>query len=406
MQQNKTCLAPGGQCDCIKTYAPPRVTLTNAGETGTSIIGNGLGPNLTVKTLVEGTGMVLIDGPTGSVTIAQNPGYSNVTLTGTGSAATGTVSDLVVIGTGPGLQIKNLVAGSGVTFVDDPNGPLVINTTDALITLTGVGPLGTSLVRDGTGPTLEIRNVIAGNGITVGLTGLPVSSLQITNSSPATDVTLAGFGGLDSLVVNGSAPFPLTIKGVTGMNGFGVSRTTLPNGTPVGPDTVGFGPKYFYRSYCITFTTSAFDGTTPTWLYLPTTNFDQTRTSNIDAPSFWFGSTLAGRLVYVSLNASNTDFLTGNTQLFMVASDSTSLVPAPIAASATTLFQPFAAGITPPTSFEQLKINYGTQGANVAPNSFYIFGLYFPDNLSGITEGIYTFNAVFEQDWDTTWLPS
>jgi hypothetical protein len=405
MQNTATCLAPGGSCDCIQTYVQPRVTLTNAGETGLSIIGNGIGPKLTVKTLVEGTGIDLIEGPTGSITIAQDPAYSNVTLVGQGTGP-GVTSNLVIDGTGPDLVIKNLVAGNGVVFSDDPAGPLVINTVDASITLSGTGPVGVNMVTDGSGPTLQIRNVVAGNGISLGLNG---ESLQITNSSPATDVTLAGFGGADSLVVNGAAPFPLTIKGLTGMNGFAVSSTTLPNGTPVGMDLVGFGPRYFYRSYCITFNTAAFNGTTPTWLYFPTTNFDTARTSNIDVPSFWFGSPLAGRLVYVSINAAGNGGIISNAQLFMVASDSTALVPQPIAENATTLYQPFETGIGPGLSFEQLKIPYGTLGAPVGPNSFYIFGLHLadtPGNSSAISAGIYTFNAVFEQDWNTTWLPS
>jgi hypothetical protein len=160
------CNAAYGECDCLQVYLPPRVTLRDAGPTGFSIVGNGLGPNLTVKTLVPGTGVTMSYGPTGSVTIGVDDTYSNVTLSGTGLGPTGLNVDLVIDGTGPDLIIKNLNAGTGILFSDNVDGPVTIyqDPEYSNVTLSSTGN-GTPLVQGvQTGPDLTIKSLV-GNGI-------------------------------------------------------------------------------------------------------------------------------------------------------------------------------------------------------------------------------------------------
>ena len=137
-----------------------------------------------------------------------------VTLTSAGGTET-----LVSGGVGPALQTKGLTAGDGISLSSDAVSITITNSSPATsVTLTSAGGTET-LVVDGSGPSLSNKGLTAGDAIT--LTG-GVNDVTITNSSPATSVTLASAGGTETLVVDGSGP-SLSNKGLTA--GFNITLT-------------------------------------------------------------------------------------------------------------------------------------------------------------------------------------
>lgn len=92
-----------------------------------------------------------------------------------------------------------------------PQGPIGPQGTSEAVTLASVGP-GETLVNDGVGPNLEVRSLVAATGIVIVGFGTTVA---IGNDSPATSVTLVSAGGATSLVNDGAGP-DLATKGLTG----------------------------------------------------------------------------------------------------------------------------------------------------------------------------------------------
>ena len=90
-----------------------------------------------------------------------------ITLSNAGSLI-GNVS-LVNNGVGPALSVKGLVAGSGITILDSSNDITISANTAINTTLTNAGLLigNVSLVNDGVGPTLSVKGLVAGSGITI-----------------------------------------------------------------------------------------------------------------------------------------------------------------------------------------------------------------------------------------------
>lgn len=104
----------------ISCQGASAVTLSNtcspdSGD-GNLVVG-GLGPDLTIKGLKAGEGIVL-DSDADCVTIANSDGASTVTLSNTCSPNSGD-GNLVVDGTGPDLTIKGLKAGEGIILDSD-----------------------------------------------------------------------------------------------------------------------------------------------------------------------------------------------------------------------------------------------------------------------------------------------
>ena len=92
----------------------------------------------------------------------------------------GTTS-LVNDGTGPTLAIKGLFQGAGILFGTDANNVSIANSSPATsVTLTNIGT--TTLVNDGVGPALVIKGLNTGTGISF---ATDASNVQITNSKPS-----------------------------------------------------------------------------------------------------------------------------------------------------------------------------------------------------------------------------
>jgi hypothetical protein len=197
---------------CLKTYLPPRVTLTDANNEYYSLIEQGLGPRLVLKTLVEGRNIDIVEGPTGSLIINATTNLEDVTLNDTGAGMS-----LINDGTGPYFLIKKLIPGNDIDITEGfPDGNLIINSTVDLqnVRLLDTGS-GTSLVSNGTGPNLEIKSLVAGNDMDI-ING-PTGSLTINSLVDLQDVRLLNTGSGTSLVSNGTGP-NLEIKSLVAGN--------------------------------------------------------------------------------------------------------------------------------------------------------------------------------------------
>ncbi len=129
------------------------------------------------------------------------PALPNATIS-LGTA--GGVETLVANGTGPGFTLKGLTAGAGISLSSDATSVTITNSSPASsVTLGNVGA-GFGLVSDGTGPSLTTKSLLGGTGISITDSG-GVDAL-ITNSSPATSVTLSSVGAGVSVVDDGTGP--------------------------------------------------------------------------------------------------------------------------------------------------------------------------------------------------------
>lgn len=210
------------------------VTLTSAGGTET-LVNDGSGPSLATKGLSSGTGISL-SGSATAVTITNSDPGSAVSLTSAGVAA-GTQT-LVNDGTGPSLAVKGVVAGTGIQLVTNATDVTITNTDPAsAVTLTSAGGTQT-LVNDGTGPALATKGLTSGNGISM-IGG--ATEVTITNASPASSVTLTSAGGTETLVNDGTGP-DLATKGLTAGTGISLSgaatAVTITNSSPASSVTL------------------------------------------------------------------------------------------------------------------------------------------------------------------------
>lgn len=216
--------------------------IDNNSTTGSSlIVDNGaLTGNISLKTLVAGSGISLSDDPNGNLKIDGVSQYVlpaatdttlggvkigsgvNVTSDGTISvpaapvqSVSGQVGDVVVhvtdnnANTGTTLivdsgattanaKLKTLVPGNLITFANDANGNLVINSTATSGALTAVNSegTGTSLVDNNgtTGGIATIKSLAAGSNVTITAAGdgktLTIAANQVIN--PATTTSIGG----------------------------------------------------------------------------------------------------------------------------------------------------------------------------------------------------------------------
>jgi hypothetical protein len=186
----------------VLTINAATTTLANTGAGSYGLVVDGLGPDLTIKTINAGTNITIDDSSNVLTINADNAPTTTLANTGAGSYG------LVVDGLGPDLTIKTINAGTNIT-IDDVSNVLTINANNAPVTTlanTGAGSYG--LVVDGLGPDLTIKTINAGTNITID----DSSNVLTINANNAPVTTLANTGaGLYGLVVDGLGP-DLTIK--------------------------------------------------------------------------------------------------------------------------------------------------------------------------------------------------
>ena len=248
------------------------ITLADAQATSPttySIVGNGVGPNLTNKTISAGSGIVITDSGTDllitstgggggyiagtGINISGSTISSTITLTSTGAGTYSLLSSTV----SPNFVTKTISAGSNITITDSGSNLTIASSgSGGSSTLSSLG--GTSIVVSGSSPSFTIKGFDTGPGISLTTdsttltftnsgvrsltagTGISLSAsigaVTVTNSSPATGVTLTSTGGLNTLVSDGTGP-SLSVKSLGA--GLGTTFTDTGSSITIGRATVG-----------------------------------------------------------------------------------------------------------------------------------------------------------------------
>lgn len=203
------------------------------GSTGTSIIGNGTSPFLTLKGIIAGTGIGVTSSLT-DITFTNTSPASSVTLSDTHVPGLGEFS-IVGNGTGPALTNKVIAAGANVT-ITDVGGTLSISST-------GSGGGGYTA-----GPGIDISGTVISN---IGVITLSSTSSAITVGGTSTSPTLTGnytlnsLGGTNPIVVSGGSGPAFTLRGLTNGAGIGLASSgtaiTITNTSPLSSLVAGTG---------------------------------------------------------------------------------------------------------------------------------------------------------------------
>lgn len=187
-------------------------TLASVGA-GSSIVSNGTGPNLAVKSIGSlGSGISVISSPT-ELFISNTLPSSDIQILDDG---TGTHESLISSNANPVFGLKGLKAGGNITL----SSTATDITIDAVIppvpvvTLMSAGGIF-SLAGLGVYPNLTVKGLNAGPGIT--MTNVGTTSVTISAPNAAGVTTLTSTGGFP-LVVDGTGP-ALSIKGLIGATG-------------------------------------------------------------------------------------------------------------------------------------------------------------------------------------------
>jgi len=182
------------------------VLLSSAGvgASSNSLVSRGTGPSIAMKGLIAGSGVVLSNNTT-DVTISCSgvTGVSagNATVIVGGSATNPTITGNYVGGAGISIS-GNVISGSGVVNVSAGNSTVLVGGTT-------------------NNPTIS--------GNYVGGTGIVIIGNTISNSSPASSVNLSSVGlasNTQSLVVGGTGP-SLSIKGIAPGSGISLSGSSV-----------------------------------------------------------------------------------------------------------------------------------------------------------------------------------
>ena len=170
------------------------------------------------RTIAAGSGIGIVQG-TNTLTISNTAVAATCANVGDPGGA-----DVYVVGSSAPFNFRRITGtGGGVTvtaFGDD------IFVDVANPTLTSAGGTA-SLVEDGVGPGLGLRGLSAGVGVSVTQNATDVT---ITNTSPASSVALTSAGGTVTQVVDGTGP-AISIKGLSA--GTNVTLTANANDTVI-----------------------------------------------------------------------------------------------------------------------------------------------------------------------------
>jgi hypothetical protein len=155
---------------------------------------------------------------------------ADVTLSSAGGTS------LVTDPSGPTLQVKGLAAGIGIQVLNNPTELTITNSDPGSgVSLTSAGALFVteSLVNDGSGPSLAVKGISAGTGITLSSTGTAVT---ITNSSPnVVQNVFTTFSATTGSTTANTATDTLSIIGANGLL------------TSISGDVVTIKPPYRYE---------------------------------------------------------------------------------------------------------------------------------------------------------------
>ena len=179
----------------VSAGGPPTANATNIG-TGASLVADGIGPNIGLRGITPGPG----------VTIGFNP--TNL-LISVGSALTGDLSindggegvSLIADGQGPDMVLKPLVAFPGITITETATEIAITQTADgdlSGITITSTGAGAGNLVADGTLPGLALKSIVGGTNVTVTQTGVPVNTIVLSTPINLASESVTGLSLVDT----------------------------------------------------------------------------------------------------------------------------------------------------------------------------------------------------------------
>jgi len=193
------------------------VVLLSAGGSR-SLVSDGLGPTMAVKGISAGANVTITDLGT-SLEIASSGGGGGTSVTTTLSSTSATHS-LVNDGVGPNLVLKNLSAGANINIIS--NSSMVVIESAGATSVTNLGSTGSgiSLVNDPTGPSITVKSLVAGvnvsivdNGNDITIDSVAASGANVLLTSVGSTVT-----GAEYLVNDGTGP-NLTLKSLTSSQG-------------------------------------------------------------------------------------------------------------------------------------------------------------------------------------------
>lgn len=205
------------------------VTLASAGGDET-LVYEGSGPNLAIKGLSAALGVSLSAG-LDDITIGATG--TNITL-----ASAGGDESLVFTGSGPNLAIKGLSAGDGIDLISSPNSEVQIVNTRPETTIENAvaSPLGEDLVVTASAPAYVVKQISAGDGISLSSASESVSINTFFDNSPTSLVNQVYPDYTDRILVKyndlyysspvflprswRNANIPLTISGQTNIISF------------------------------------------------------------------------------------------------------------------------------------------------------------------------------------------
>ena len=212
------------------------ITLTATGSEATSVVnvGTGLGKvyksmtgaQINLKSILAGTGITVADG-TDDVTVTNSaPESTSVTMVGTG------LGKVYKSMTGAAINIKSILAGTGITVANGTDDVTVTNSAPESTSVTMVGTGLGKVYKSMTGAAINIKSILAGTGITV---ADGTDDVTVTNSAPEA-TTVANVGTGVGKVYKSMSTAQINLKSILAGNGM-----TVANGTDDVTVTLGAG---------------------------------------------------------------------------------------------------------------------------------------------------------------------
>jgi len=234
----------------------PSITLADAAVPGAgevSVVSDGVGPDLAVRLLKQGTNITLTQAAN-TVTITG----ANTTTLGQATPGAGEAG-LMIDTVGPAMSIRILKEGANITLTENVNDVTIASTNVTLADASSPGAGEASLVSDGTGPALTVRKIKQGTNMTVTQNA---NDVTVASSIAAAILQRSIHVGADNpYPVNGTGTFedaisfvwmgttaygasPATFKAVIGMAGDAAAECTarlydLTNGNTIAGPNAG-----------------------------------------------------------------------------------------------------------------------------------------------------------------------
>jgi len=214
-------------CDSEHRYYPPinfAGSVVTSGSGGTTLIKQtNINNVVTLKELLAGPGILLTTAP-GTITVTNTQSSSAWTMT---DDPAGIGMSIINDGIGPDVAFKGLTAGSDIALVEHPDGYIRIENTAV-----GEGHMGVFDAAGGTGASIIVAPHFGNNaqlgtlnaGTNISIAGGGTANLTITNTlGGGGAVTLSNAGGGTSLITDGTGPTLAVVSMASSPN----SSTTL-----------------------------------------------------------------------------------------------------------------------------------------------------------------------------------